>query len=624
MAAVERISPDGRLLSQALDRSNEGILIVAPNGRITFCNERARELLGLIPSAGPGHDAGKLLPGDIVLLANSSLGSDDGGMEPSHLALIGISPSAAKPGDAVVAIGIVGSEIGSGSCIARSRPSSEPIQVHRLWPGGDGKTHRLTARLSEADKLASIIVDDVKVDFKYRISVGHGAIVDPHTFNFKFYETPGYTARGETMKDIISGKAYAAKLDGRSLFQVEGSSIFSLCPGELAGEATGNIRRLGPKDGLVNGIPLRYRVEPLKLPGERDQAACIYLTPSHDLSAKLTRSFVMSSNPAFSRIAGSSLALCECVRLAERAAASSCPILLAGESGTGKSLLARAIHAASPRRGGPLVVVNCAAIPNTLLESELFGYGPGAFTGALRSGKKGRFAEADGGTLLLDEVSELDLSSQAKLLHVIEDGIIQPLGASSARYVDVRIIAATNQDLRRMVDEKKFRADLYYRLNVFPINLPPLRERPDDIPDIVIAFLKKLQAEYGREITVSNACMNALVSYHWPGNVRELENVLERAALLSEDGLVDLSDLPAHIRGSDSMREFGSSRPLSLDEARRAAEKSAILDAIRYCQGNHTRAMKLLGIGRTTFYQKLKELRISLEPEIDTENSSES
>ena len=211
-----------------------------------------------------------------------------------------------------------------------------------------------------------------------------------------------------------------------------------------------------------------------------------------------------------------------CISLCEKIAPTKCNVLLLGESGTGKNLFARAIHHASPRNRAPFVVVNCAAVPPSLMESELFGYAPGSFTGALRTGKKGKFHEASGGTLLLDEIAELDLSCQAKLLHVIEEGTVQPIGCHSHNKVDVRIIAATNQNLAELVDSGRFREDLYYRLNVFSVEIPPLRERPEDIIDLVETFLQAYSAMYDKRLRITEDCLRALISYPWPGNVREL------------------------------------------------------------------------------------------------------
>jgi transcriptional regulator with GAF, ATPase, and Fis domain len=235
----------------------------------------------------------------------------------------------------------------------------------------------------------------------------------------------------------------------------------------------------------------------------------------------------------FTDIVGRSPALRRVLDYVSQVAPTDAAVLLLGETGTGKELLARAIHERSPRRAKPFIKVNCAALPAALIESEMFGHEKGAFTGATAA-HTGRFELADGGTLFLDEVGELAVELQAKLLRALQDGEVQRLGSTRSRKMDVRLVAATNQDLERAMAEGRFRSDLYYRMSVFPIRLPPLRDRRDDIPLLVWAFVQRRQARLGRRIeSISRATMDALQSYHWPGNVRELENVLERALILS-------------------------------------------------------------------------------------------
>ncbi|HHW18166.1 MAG TPA: sigma 54-interacting transcriptional regulator [Firmicutes bacterium] len=621
----------------------EGVIVVQEDGSILYANQRSKALLGLGESVGPGHGPGTASPGDIVLLADSCLGADDGGLSPKDLTLLGIASPQVAPGQAVIAIGVLNGPPGTGTCLTRTHPSSEPLLLYRLWPGLDGKSHKLSVRLSEAEKHASISVDNLRFDFEYQIAVGHMVLLDPETLSVKFYQTLGYTARGEDPRRILLGGEFRAKRPGKAPMDIVGEKIWKVCPdgldsSEIARVFAGEVAHIGPKEGYINGIPLRYAIVPIRAPEVTEKIVCILLNDlvevkelAERVDGALTYASVLrmrlgksiSAHPAFSRIVGKSRLLAECVRLAEKIAPARCNVLLLGESGTGKNLFAKAIHQASPRQKGPFIVVNCAAIPPTLMESELFGYAPGSFTGALKGGKKGKFQEANGGTLLLDEVSELDPACQAKLLHAIEEGTIQPLGSTSNQKVDVRIIAATNQDLRKLVAEGKFREDLYYRLNVFPIEIPPLRERPEDIAELVETFLQTFSAMYGKRLRLTEACFHALLTYTWPGNVRELENVLERAAALTDDGLIDLRYMPPHIRADDHSAavDIPSVYPLSLDEARKDAERNAILQAIQYCHGNHTKAMKILKISRTTFYQKLKELNIPSEIRLEMADS---
>ncbi|AEH45121.1 PAS modulated sigma54 specific transcriptional regulator, Fis family [Thermodesulfatator indicus DSM 15286] len=283
-------------------------------------------------------------------------------------------------------------------------------------------------------------------------------------------------------------------------------------------------------------------------------------------------------------------------------------VLITGESGTGKDIFARAIHELSPRKNGPFVAVNCAAIPDTLLESELFGYKAGAFTDAKKD-KPGRFALADGGTLFLDEIGEIPLSLQAKLLRAIETKEYEPLGASKPEKADVRIIAATNQDLEILVKEGRFRQDLFYRINVVRLHLPPLRERREDIPLLIEHFIKKFRASKGKEIVgISEDALKILMSYDFPGNVRELENIIEYCFIVCKEGLIYPEHLPDYIEKKKeiiwpSEHQTLVSTPKTLEEI----EKEAILQALRRNKWRKMATCRELGISKDTLRRKLKK-----------------
>ena len=286
-------------------------------------------------------------------------------------------------------------------------------------------------------------------------------------------------------------------------------------------------------------------------------------------------------------------------------------VLLCGESGTGKELVARSIHYNSSRSDRPFVPVDCASLVESLLESELFGHVRGAFTGALYA-KKGLVEEADGGTLFLDEVSNISLSTQAKLLRFLQDHEVRRVGGNETIKVDVRVIAATNQDLEPLIREGKFREDLFYRLNVVTITLPPLRERKDDIPLLANHFLQTFSEQYGKLVShISPEAMDLLTEYSWPGNVRELENTIERALLLSPHPIILPEDLPKKLLDAVSGKRIswpeaeafgGSSKPPSLREV----ERDYVLKVLRETKGNKTKAAEILGISRATLYQILE------------------
>ena len=290
--------------------------------------------------------------------------------------------------------------------------------------------------------------------------------------------------------------------------------------------------------------------------------------------------------------------------LVEQTADSSATILIQGESGTGKELVARTIHERSARRNGPFIAVNCAALPETLLESELFGYEKGAFTGAAGR-KEGRFELAHGGTLFLDEVGDLSLVTQPKILRVLQEGEFERLGGTRTLQVDVRIVAATNQDVAEMVKEKRFREDLYYRLNVITIRVPPLRERPEDIRVLAQHYLRVYAAKNGRKLEgFTGEAIDRLEAYAWPGNVRELENLIERSVLLARKDRIDAEDLPEEVMGvkrppRDAILELIGT-PLA------DIERRLLDETLRITGGNKTQAAKLLGIDVRTVARKLE------------------
>jgi two-component system response regulator HydG len=291
-----------------------------------------------------------------------------------------------------------------------------------------------------------------------------------------------------------------------------------------------------------------------------------------------------------------------------QAAPTSATVLLSGESGTGKELAARLLHELSPRASRPFVPINCSAIPETILESELFGYEKGAFTGATAR-KEGRFERAHGGTLFLDEVGEMSPATQVKLLRVLQDGVVERLGGKQPVQVDVRIVAATNKDIAAEVRSGRFREDLFYRLNVIAVRLPPLRERREDIPLLASAFLRRLAAKHGKALTgFTQEALAALENSAWPGNVRELEHAIERAVVLSRGELVDEIDLPEAIRRAHPASS-GSTPPgsiaIAIGTPMEEVERLVIRETLRHTRGDKTLAAQLLGIAARTIYRKL-------------------
>jgi two-component system response regulator HydG len=322
----------------------------------------------------------------------------------------------------------------------------------------------------------------------------------------------------------------------------------------------------------------------------------------------------------FDNIIGRSAAVRDVLARIVRIAPTDATVLITGESGTGKELVARAVHANSKRASRPFVSVNCAAISETLLESELFGHVRGAFTGAV-SARKGLFEEANGGTFFFDEIAETPPSFQAKLLRAIQEGEIRRLGDNKPIHVDVRIVAATNQDLKVSIEEKRFRQDLYYRLNVARFILPPLRERREDIPQLVEHFVDKFSKKMARHVSVGDGVMEYLMSYDFPGNIRELENMIEQGVALAVNGVVQRDDvIPPEAqlarRNQERMQQAAGDGPMdgagrALQDVVDEAERKAIEAVLREVDGNKERAAELLGLSSTTLWRKMKRLNVT-------------
>jgi two-component system response regulator AtoC len=289
-------------------------------------------------------------------------------------------------------------------------------------------------------------------------------------------------------------------------------------------------------------------------------------------------------------------------------------VLLTGESGTGKEVAARSIHFNSARREGPFVAINCAAIPEGLLESELFGHVKGAFTGAV-SARPGRFVQADGGTIFLDEIGDMPIAIQAKILRVLQDRTVEAVGGTHSKLVDVRIVAATNKDLRESVRNGSFRNDLYYRLNVFPIELPPLRDRREDVPLLVRHFLLDLAKTSDRPMPdFTPAALRLMEAYEWPGNIRELQNCVERAVIVAKNGRVDVGDLSQdlHLPAAKGNAREADSIPPDLDAELERIERRFVLDALQKTNGVQVQAAELLGITERSLWHRVKKLGINI------------
>ncbi|MDR3590622.1 MAG: sigma 54-interacting transcriptional regulator [Negativicutes bacterium] len=401
--------------------------------------------------------------------------------------------------------------------------------------------------------------------------------------------------------------------------QVLGKKIWDVIPGSRLFETVGQGYSIWGETLKVNDREFLVARFPLKVDGQTVGAMVKTVFPDQTIAKEIVHKL---SQPAASGSYSMQL-LCTCrdivgetppmlyvKKLARRASRTSSTLLITGESGTGKEIIAQAIHTRSVRREAPFISVNCGAIPENLLESELFGYVEGAFTGARKGGKPGKFELANGGTILLDEIGDMPLYMQVKILRVLQERAVWRVGATTPTTLDVRVMASTHTDLKTLVREKKFREDLYYRLNVLEINIPPLRERTEDLPLLAEVLIQRINQKIGSDARgISEESLGILKAYSWPGNVRELENLLEQAVNWSEDPVIDIRKIPIRPWESDQGRwQPDGNRPFrsQVEET----EKELIIKALEHTNGNKARAARSLNMQRSVLYKKLERMKI--------------
>ena len=360
-------------------------------------------------------------------------------------------------------------------------------------------------------------------------------------------------------------------------------------------ESAVEVTRLGAMDYVTKP----FRIDELRARLDR-VARAVELQQENRLLREQLR-----TRPGFGGLIGVSLKMQRVYKMIEKVSLHEYPVLILGESGTGKELVARSIHFSGPRKERPFAPVDCSSLVPTLIESELFGYVKGAFTGALQA-KQGLLEAAQGGTLFLDEIGDMPVDLQAKLLRALQEREVKPVGSTERRPINVRVIAATNRDLEAAIRNGTFRQDLYFRLNVVQVKLPALRERKSDIPILVTAFLEKFSQPQTPVRTISEEAMRRLIAYDWPGNVRELENAIERAVALGSGPIVHVGDLPSNLQYPTTERAPEKEEILPLEEL----ERRAILRTLRETGGDKLSAARMLGIGKTTLYRKLKQYHV--------------
>lgn len=609
-------------LSAFTDSIDEGLIYIDESEKIQLYNKRAREIFGIVEDSGRGHASGQIQAGDLILLADHRLFGDDGMTDPSPFASLGLPAKALNRGDSIVAISRQGDTRPLVYAHKAERENRDLLEVH-----AEHGERVLSAALDFTTKQARLSVGDATFTMPYIRSVGHLLILDGETLEVKFYQAKGYTARRETLADLLAGRPYAAKgrnqeieVLGRHPLEIHDDSEIIRRFVALAGGLEQGEQSIRNGYYEINGRPALCTLKRIAENGTHRGALLIV----EDLTE--LEMLIAEKNSALDKLAelerqlggtdleegplGELVGDSESIRLvrdlAHKASMTTSTVLIEGESGTGKTLLASLIHKTSGRATAPFVHVNCASIPESLIESELFGYEGGAFTGATSSGKRGFFEEANGGTLFLDEIGELPLGLQAKLLGVLQNRSFFRVGGTKAVTVDVRIIAASNRDLAAQASKGLFREDLYYRVSVFPILIPPLRSRFRDIGQIARHLLPRLTRKLGVGAKqFSQEALERLTTHHWPGNIRELENAIERAINLTPGTVIDAEAI-------QFMNPSKATAFKPLKELLEETEKEAIERALKLSGGDRHEAMRRLGIRKSAFYEKMSRYRIEV------------
>lgn len=600
------------ILQSILDSSTHAIFTLNSNGIVTHINRQAKEQFGLVNHSQFSHGAGRLNRGDFVILGDTAIGEDDGNLRPEELKWIGVNDKKIRPGDIVLAAGLYDVE-GSRAVYKHVRAgNTQKLNVQTEYEGIP-----ITADI-ENDEVA-VTVGNMRYSIGYFMSICQLVVLDRHTHQVKFWQEKGYSARKEGIGQLLRGNDFAAKNPDMEINVVgyhfseffEGKAFEEILRKVLSGEADRFVDQVCDINGYAlvasilpvseqdrrEGVIVRFRkIEDMKVTITERNNAIIKAEEKYREAEQVAGGRILGEN-AFSGLFGNSTAMASAKRYAYKLSQLDCSVLITGESGTGKSFMAQAIGREQPRKG-PFITVDCSTIAPTLFESEMFGYVGGAFTGANPKGKKGFFEEADGGTIFLDEIGEVPLAIQAKLLNVIQNKTLCRVGSTLSIPVDVRIIAATNRDLKREAAEGRFRQDLYYRLSAFALELPPLRDCREDIYFLINNLMETIRKKYGmNEKYLSGEAFSKLIAYDWPGNVRELENILERAVALSDSDIIYAEHIELETED----------QPLTLRERLKAEEKRIIQQTLAQCKGSRIQAMNQLGLTKTVFYSKMKE-----------------
>lgn len=601
---------------------NAGYIYVDNDGIIGDFSELAKEILGIKTFGHQKHDAGRIEPGDIVIFADNDLGNDDM-MRAADLECLNIKDKDISQGDIVLAIGRYKDR--SAKPVYKTFGGYVPEPVITLQTKLDGL--EISISIDCESRSIKVTASGGTYCMDYLESVGHLVVLDGKTKKVKFFQAKGYGYRGEEAGELLRGKSYQSKNlndENNELIPTVGMSAGEVLRGKEFQHELATI--LNAEDGAeIQKVLEIYRrwmlVKMMRIKkGTKDDGVYIFIRDRElaekteragtVLKEKIERASRLTSYKDevaeiefLKNIVGNSVKMQKVKQLAYKAANTRFNVIITGESGTGKTKLAREIHSIKGENT-PFVTVACNAIAPSLIESELFGYVPGAFTGADAKGKKGFFEEANGGTIFLDEIGEIPPEMQIKLLNVLQDKRIYRVGSTKPIDIDVRVITASNRNLEEEVNKGAFRQDLYYRINVFPICIPPLRERKKDLYLLADSILKGLLLKYGMTAKkLSKEAMNMIISYDWPGNVRELENVIERAITVCDGNLIYAEHLT--IRKSENRKKSLKAR-IEMDE------KRIIEEALVRHHGDRKNVIKELELSKSVFYEKVKKYGIDL------------
>lgn len=592
---------------------DEGIIIINNKGIIEEYNTKAKEIFGLKSSKGIGHDSGVIKDGDMVFIVDSMFSNDDGGLMAKDLEIIGISGIDIEKNQGLLCCGIYKS-IKSNSYKIVTHNKKD---IHHLQGEMGGLKYKL--ELDTINKNTKIVINDTVFEMSYIKSIGN--IVIYRENQLIFYQEIGYTAKSESIKDLLQGKPFSSK--GIDNIDPIGEHISMFHPNnkdldELLLESMKKNTGFSKRYMEINQRPVLASI--VSIVSENETLGAIlkveditqYIKAVHERDEALLRlkeiENLYQGIEIFPQIVGTSDAVENIRNISFRASQTEATILLLGDSGTGKTYLAKKIHNSSLRREKPFVVINCASIPKELMESELFGYEKNSFTGASTHGKKGLFEVADGGTVFLDEIGDMPINLQSKLLHFLQSRTFMKIGAEKEIGVNVRVIAATNKNLVNEIKNGKFREDLYYRINVIPIFIPSLKERREDIPILINHVFERLKDETQvKDIVISSEAFNILTAYDYPGNIREMENIIHRAISINSNGVISPDDLM--LEGIKAKTQVYS---MDLKNRLKKHEKRIIVETLIKNEYDIKSTYKELGIGKTNFYGKLKEYSISL------------